>query len=63
MIIFSIFTNAPSIVYSSAPIPALVFMRTLKRRAIKTEGSARRTIHTTTRPADLGEYMIDDRPD
>ena len=54
-------TSAPSIVYSSAPIPALLLIRTLKRRTTKTEASVGKTTHITTRPTDLEEYMMIDK--
>ena len=51
-------TKAASIRQSSAPIPALVVARTLKRRATKQEARVRRTTHTTTRAVELEEYMV-----
>ena len=51
-------TKAASIRQSSAPKPALVVARALKRRATKQDARVRRTTHTTTRAVELEEYIV-----
>ena len=51
-------TKAASIRQSSAPKPALVVARALKRRATKQEARVSRTTHTTTRAVELEEYIV-----
>ena len=51
-------TKAASIRQSSAPTPALVVARTLKRRATKQEARVRRTTHTTTKAVEPEEYIV-----